>query len=1272
MLLNFIKVDFRTKVLVEKYTELISAGVKPSEILVLVQNSTLKKQFVDKILENIKIDAIEKLNVHSFFSIVYNTLIENWCFIENAIPSDKHFILPNLVGLEVSQFLLKDILKHVEVKGYNSKKSLLHQIFRRYSLIVQNHLSNEQIQERSKILKESFAEDAELIIKKLLSSTLKSRSLDYLRQTLIFNHVYKHTDYFKNIKYLLVDDADEMTPVCFDFISYLKPQLKDWIICFDSLGSSRCGYLSADTSIECKLIHLFNEDVQTDKNIFSQGEIIFSNILENKHERLENFTLTSLSKRAEILDFAIEKIQNLFKKNVSARDITIITPLQDDMLRFTLEENLKHSCNLMFLSGSEKLIDNPLVKASLSILKLMLGIEISEMDLRVILSDYLGIPLKYCCPIFEGYKKTGGFPHISLEFYNEKYQKFLEVFEEVKEKNTKLSTKVFDLFYRLVDFADEAKINKFNFFIKQLRDFESVLGAKTVIERADEIITQIENSIIAENPSTTLEIGENDLVIATPQKIIDNKISSKYQFWLDVSHSDWVKTDTGPLYNAWVFQADWTKDEYTVEDDIFLARQKTARILRKLLLLAEKHIWACSSLFDPSGVENLGGIEDYLAGEANVDDNNAKPVFKITPRDDQKPVLDYKKGSMAISAVPGAGKTTILLALIIKLIERGVIPTNIFVLTYMDSAARNFRERIKNMCPNTTLLPNISTIHGLALKIIKENSNFERLNLSADFEICDDTQRMRIIKSIGGKNTKTEIDEFDRAISVLKLQEGDIDRPSGDKKIEKFKTFFKEYQAKLREANLIDYDDILIMSVKLLENNPDILEYYQNICEYIIEDEAQDSSGVQQRLIGLLSGKHKNLIRCGDINQAITTTFSNADVEGFRKFIAEADTTVEMNHSQRCTQDVMTLANNLVNFGNEILPKAFFTSYMQGVNGKNPESPNAIFSRIFENTFAERNFVLKEIKNILTRNKNATIGILLRNNYQVASWASFINDAGLKSITRSESLGQKGVFNTIFSILKFIQNPFDNEVVVSTYETLSDLGFYKQRLQLEIRASEKPFIEKDGDDIESAALAQFLWDMQYWLNSSTLPLEELVIRIGLFYYTSDIEKSNVYLIAILVKRLNASGKFDLTLQRLEELAKKPTLSGFKFFSEEEDKDAMRGKVQIMTLHKSKGDEFEYVFLPEMAEKNLSIDVDKAKTKASTIFMEEVRAFNPSYKSKSELELREFNSEESLRLLYVAITRAQLKLYITTSAKAKGWGNKETGQEPSVIFGNILL
>ena len=174
------------------------------------------------------------------------------------------------------------------------------------------------------------------------------------------------------------------------------------------------------------------------QNFFPQGDIIFSNILEDKHDKLENFTLTSLSKRAEILDYTIEKIQNLFKQNALPKDIAIITPLQDDMLRFTLNENLK--CNVLFLSGSEKLVDNPLVKASLNILKLMLGIEISEMDLRVIISDYAGIPLKYAYNILHAYDKEKKLPEIDLEFYNDNYQRFYKAFCEIKdnEKDEKL------------------------------------------------------------------------------------------------------------------------------------------------------------------------------------------------------------------------------------------------------------------------------------------------------------------------------------------------------------------------------------------------------------------------------------------------------------------------------------------------------------------------------------------------------------------------------------------------------------------------------------------------------------------------------------------------------------------------------------------------------------------------------------------------------------------------------------------------------------------
>lgn len=597
----------------------------------------------------------------------------------------------------------------------------------------------------------------------------------------------------------------------------------------------------------------------------------------------------------------------------------------------------------------------------------------------------------------------------------------------------------------------------------------------------------------------------------------------------------------------------------------------------------------------------------------------------------------------------------------------------------MEIAARNFRDRIKTIRSNSAQLPNISTIHGLALRILKENGNFERLGLSSDFEICDDTQRSRIVREIANKLKlkKTETDEFDRAISVFKIGEGRFNAATttyaAGKKLEKFKIFFEDYQRALAESNLIDYDDMLISSVKLLEDNADIRAYYQDICHYIIEDEAQDSSSIQQRLINLLSAKHKNLIRCGDINQAITTTFSNADVEGFRKFIKESNP-VSMDCSQRCTKDVWTLANSLVNWADtqDGCQNAFYKIFMHPVEGRNPVSENALHANIFEKPLEERNFILKEIKQALKKNPKCTIGILLRSNYQVAQWMSFINDSGLKSITRSESLEQKSIFRTIFAVMQMILHPFDNNVIADNYEILAELGFYKQRLGLEIRKYENPFVQIDCDNIENIHLAQFYWDLTYWLSFPHLSPEEIAIKIGQHYYTSEIEKSNVYLISTLIKRLSLNNKnFSTLMERLAELAKKPSLSGFKFFSEEDesDREFLAGKVQVMTLHKSKGDEFDYVFIPEMTEKSLTLDLNQIKLKSSD-FMENVKQLNPNYKPKSEFELKQELISENLRLLYVAITRAKRHLYFTASRKTKSF-EKIVEQEPSLIFTEIL-
>lgn len=231
-------------------------------------------------------------------------------FLEDRNIFDNPVILPNLAGLEVSQFLLKDILKDVQFRGYNSRMSLLHQIFRRYSLIVQNNLSQNEVDKRAEILKEGFSDEASLAIKKLLRKTLELRDFDYLRQCLMFNFIYKNTDYFKDIEYLIVDDADECTPICIDFIEFLSRQLKNFYITIDTLGSSRCGYLSADKNNFEKLKRIFkNPEVLTiDSNsaLYPDAQALYNNVSLGKLNILNNFSYESFAKRASMVEAVVK------------------------------------------------------------------------------------------------------------------------------------------------------------------------------------------------------------------------------------------------------------------------------------------------------------------------------------------------------------------------------------------------------------------------------------------------------------------------------------------------------------------------------------------------------------------------------------------------------------------------------------------------------------------------------------------------------------------------------------------------------------------------------------------------------------------------------------------------------------------------------------------------------------------------------------------------------------------------------------------------------
>ena len=180
------------------------------------------------------------------------------------------------------------------------------------------------------------------------------------------------------------------------------------------------------------------------------------------------------------------------------------------------------------------------------------------------------------------------------------------------------------------------------------------------------------------------------------------------------------------------------------------------------------------------------------------------------------------------------------------------------------------------------------------------------------------------------------------------------------------------------------------------------------------------------------------------------------------------------------------------------------------------------------------------------------------------------------------------------------------------------------------------------------------------------------MKIGLYYFNTEIEKSNVYLIAMLVKRLslNTPGGLRGIVAQLEELSRKNRVSGFNFFSEEDenDKGFFEGKIQIMTMHKSKGDEFDYVFIPELTERNLTFEIGELKLKPSDNFNENLRRLSPAYQPKTQKDIMKGILTENLKLLYVAITRARRHLFISTYEKSRP-NDKYT--KVNVIFRELL-
>ncbi len=1277
--------------LAKRVAGLILNGVSTDKILILTLNSFKKEQIIEKvneiIFENSSI-GFGQLNIFTFSGLAYNSILKNWVNVEKIISTQggETEIYPTLSGLDASQYFLQKIIKEEDFEDYFSKKNLMHQLLRRYKLIVENSLCDKEVTEKSSLLTETFAKSAFNAITSYKVESSKNRIFDNLKQISSFMYLFKNNKIrdFDNVEYFFVDDADEYSYCAFEFCKIMMKKAKESYIYMDKDGCSRKGYLCgySDTYNDLKQEFNFEEvNLLNHCENYNDAKTLYNNLVLNEKKPLKNFEHKTFSKRLEMIEGVTEKITELLNNGVKINDIQLIAPVIDESLIYALKVFFKKkNIKIQTLAGNKKITEDLYVYTMITILELLNDewkIKPNGFDIRILLNEILQIPIYDCKNFVLNFEKNG----ILLPCGDNKYYQYdalLDVINDADLKKKNISEQFDEIFARIIapNMLANSDFEPLNLLAKSIKEFEIIKDKFSKFNSIEltptDWLLHIKNSIVSQNPSKPAHIDKNSLIISTAQKIIDFSLKSDYQFWLDVTSNEWIKEDTGTIYNAWVFQKNFRSNEFSTELNRRFTFEKTARMLRKLILCANKKILCYSSTFDSSGRENFGELTDFIELEEEQEEK-----FCFIPRDDQKEILNYNSGKMAVPAVPGAGKTTVMLALLVELVKKNIKPQEILVLTYMESAARNFLNRFKKITSSKRNLPQISTIHAFAYKILMENNNYALINLPEEFSICDDALKTSLIKEVSSYNLPAgeNLDDWS-ALMISGISKAKLNRLSPehlkisvgkDQLLNEFLVIYKAYQEKLKELALLDYDDLLMYAVKLLKDNENIAKYYQEKFKYIIEDEAQDSSGIQQEFISILSAKYGNVIRCGDVNQAILGTFSNADVEGFKNFIA-GNKKVEMFRSQRSAKGIYEFANSIVEQAknNQVTKNAFYDLKMQGVDGKNPFSKNPVKYDILENPADEKEMVLNDIKNKLQNfETQPSVAILLRTNRQVSDWAAFVEKQGLKVICRGDSYKQKKVFNFLLGAMELYADPWNNKVLAKFYKEFCNIEkfTFDKTLFDFIEKNENVVLSPEFIKVNSAnkILEKFWWEAFYIVENRTLDIQEIIIYCANTYFEDIVDRSNAFLFSILIKRytntLVSDEKFKLNyipemIKYFKNFLSQKTLKGINLFAKEDDDSDMCGFVQVMTIHKSKGAEFDYVYLPEFTEYNYSLNFAKCcekinkRKKPLLNKLDKIITGKEPLPSKSAIE----EMSETLRLIYVAVTRAKLGLTFSYSQK----------------------
>ncbi len=598
--------------------------------------------------------------------------------------------------------------------------------------------------------------------------------------------------------------------------------------------------------------------------------------------------------------------------------------------------------------------------------------------------------------------------------------------------------------------------------------------------------------------------------------------------------------------------------------------------------------------------------------------------------EEQKEAVEYLSGPLLVLAGAGSGKTKVLTNRIAYLIENGISPYNILAITFTNKAAAEMKERVIKLIGGDAYSMQISTFHSFGLKIIRENKNYLGLdNNFAIFDVEDSiTAIKRVLKRLDIDSNKFSPKAFHNKISSLKndlISSEDYKKYANTDFERMVIDVYNEYEKEKVNDNAVDFDDLLLLPIKLFKENKDILEAYQERYKYILIDEYQDTNEAQYILTKMLAKRFENICVVGDSDQAIYG-FRGANFKNILNFEKDYKLckTIILKKNYRSTKNILDAANSVIKNNNLRHPKE-----LESVKG---EGELVTYYRA-KNGLDEIDFIANEIDKLSKTCSLDEIVILYRTNAQ----SRLFEDVFLKRNIPYRIIGAVNFYarkeiKDLLAYLKVINNPRDNISLLRSINT-PKRGIGNKTMEDIILRSEE---ENVGifDAITSGKPLQYknmILDIQKEMEHLSLTeLVELVLsRSGLreeLLKEGSVEAET---------RLENLEEFKSITKAFEDKYGLISLPDFLYevglISDNTEIMDSSNRVTLMTVHAVKGLEFDNVFITGL-EEGLFPHMN-------------------SMNSNSEIE-------EERRLCYVAITRAREKLYLTNARSRLLYGQEQ--------------